>query len=390
MIKLCIPDIQESEIAAVVDVIRSGWMAHGPYNKKFEALFADYLGVKHAITCNSCTSALFLALKALGVTGEVIIPSFSFVATANAVVAAGATPRFVDIDYDTCNLDPKRIAAAITADTQAIMPVHFAGQCCEMDVILEIAGKHGLHVIEDSAETLGGTFQGRQAGSFGVGCFSFFPTKNITTGEGGMVTTNDDELARVLRALIGHGIDSTTYERERAEMPWFRSAVLPGYNFRMSNILAALGYEQMKRLDAMNEARRRHAGYLADGLHGVTGVEVPYVAEGCQHVYQMFTIKLDPHCDRNLFVQRLNDRGIGASVHFYPPIHEQGYYQDHPEWRADALAVTEDVARRIVTLPMFPQLRHEDLDAIIREVKTALAHPDAVTKEGRFLETKLR
>ena len=390
MIKLCVPDIQEGEIAAAMEVIRSGWMAHGPYNKKFEAVFAEVIGVKHAITCNSCTSALFLALKALRVTGEVVIPSFSFVATANAVVTAGATPRFVDIDCETCNLDPKKIAAAITPNTQAIIPVHFAGQCCQMDAIMDIAVQHGLHVIEDSAETLGGTFRGRQAGSFGTGCFSFFPTKNITTGEGGMITTDDDELARILRALIGHGIDSTTYEREKAEMPWFRSAVLPGYNFRMSNVLAALGYEQMHRLDAMNEARRKHAARLIDGLSDVPGIKLPRAEEGCHHVYQMFTMKLDPRYDRNLFIQRLNQRGVGASVHFYPAIHEQGFYLKHPEWRAGPLDVTEDVSRRIVTLPMFPQLRRRDLDEIISQVKLALTQSVAGEVSARPVKTTVR
>lgn len=373
MIKLCIPDIQEADITAVTEAIQSGWLAHGPCNKKFEALFADYIGVKHAITCNSCTSALFLTLKSLNITGEVIIPSFSFVATANAVLAAGATPRFVDIDYETCNIDPVKIRSAITSKTQAVMPVHFAGQCCQMNDITELASKHSLHLIEDSAETIGGTFDGKQAGSFGVGCFSFFPTKNITTGEGGMITTNDDELARTIRALIGHGIDTMTYEREKVKMPWFRSAVLPGYNFRMSNVLAALGFEQMKRVEDMNQARKKHAKYLIEGLGSINSLELPYTAKNCEHVYQMFTIKLDKSIDRNAFVTKLNEAGIGASVHFYPAIHEQGFYIDHPEWMADSLSVTKDVSERIVTLPMFPGLTVAELDKIILKVRKYLA-----------------
>lgn len=369
MIKLCVPDIQNAEVVATTEAIQSGWLAHGPFNKKLEALFSDYVGVKHAITCNSCTSALFVVLKALNVTGEVIIPSFSFVATANAVVTAGATPRFVDIDYDTHNIDPHMIRAAITPRTEAIIPVHFAGQCCQMDVIVEIANQHRLQLIEDSAETIGGTFNKKQAGSFGIGCFSFFPTKNITTGEGGMITTNDNELAQKLRALIGHGIDSSTYEREKSEMPWFRNAILPGYNFRMSNLLAALGFEQMKKLNKMNQARREHAKYLIEGLKDLPGLELPYPAKDCEHVYQMFTIKLGRRFDRNTFVKKLNEEGIGASVHFYPAIHKQGFYENHPEWIADCLEVTENVSERIVTLPMFPGLTREELDEIIAKVK---------------------
>jgi len=373
MIKLCIPDIDQAEIDSAIDAIRSGWLTHGPYNKKFEALFADYVGVKHAISCNSCTSALFLALKALHVTGEVIIPSFSFVATANAIVTAGAIPRFVDIDYHTCNIDPEKVYAAITPKTEAIMPVHFGGQCCRMDAIMQIAEEYGLHVIEDTAETIGGTFQSKQAGAFGIGCFSFFPTKNITTGEGGMITTDDDDLARTCRALIGHGMDSITYEREKSEMPWFRSAVMPGYNFRMSNVLAALGLEQMKRVDAMNERRIEHSEYLLEGLRDLSELDLPYRDRDCKHVYQMFTLKVAEGIDRNAFVRGLNEFGVGASVHFYPPIHEQGYYKVHPEWIADDLKETDKVARRIVTLPMFPGLTQHDLDQIISSVKAAFS-----------------
>ena len=373
MIKLCIPDIKQAEISAAVEVIESGWLAHGPYNKKFETLFAEYIGVKHAITCNSCTSALFLALKALNITGEVILPSFSFVATANSVVTAGATPRMVDIDPETLNIDPEKIRLAITPNTQAIMPVHWAGLCCRMDEIMEIAKEHDLHVIEDSAETIGGTFKDAKAGSFGVGCFSFFPTKNMTTGEGGMITTNDDELAKNCKALLGHGIDSTTYEREKANMPWFRSAVLPGYNFRMSNLLAAIGYEQLKRLDEMNQNRINNSEYLLEKLEGIDGIELPHTEKDCKHVYQMFTLKLDKSINRDSFVKRLNENGVGASVHFFPPIHEQGFYENHPEWIADDLNETVDISRRILTLPMFPTLLLDELDKIVNEVNEALS-----------------
>ena len=372
MINLCIPDIKDNEIDAAIDALRSGWLAHGPYNKKFEIEFAKYVGVKYAITCNSCTSALFLSLIALDITGEVIIPSFSFSATANSVVTAGATPRFVDIDYNTCNIDPNKIEEAITAKTQAIIIVHFGGQCCQLDAIEKIATKYGLHVIEDSAETIGGTFNGKQAGSFGIGCFSFFPTKNITTGEGGMITTNDDKLANKLRALIGHGIDSTTFQREKMDMPWYRSASFAGYNFRMSNVLAAVGHEQIKRLDQMNISRKQHSKYLIDGLKSLIGLELPFTEKNCNHVYQMFTIKLDKGIDRNAFVTNLNKAGIGASVHFYPAIHEQDYYKKHPEWIVSDLSVTEDVSRRIVTLPMFPSLTTTELDKIILNVSECL------------------
>lgn len=364
MIKLCEPGIEDAEIEAAVGAIKSGWLAHGPYNVEFEKRFADFIGVKHALTCNSCTSALFLALKGLGVTGEVIIPSFTFVATANAVVTAGATPVFVDIDYQTCNIDPEKVREAITDKTEAVIIVHFAGQCADMDPLMAIAGEYDLHVIEDAAECIGGTYKDKKAGQFGIGCFSFFPTKNITTGEGGMVTTDDDHLARRLKALIGHGIDSNTYEREKKAKPWYRSAIAAGYNFRMSNILAAIGVEQMKRLNMMNQRRIDLSTKLLEILAESPELDLPYPAESRRHVYQMFTIKVKNSGIRDELVKTLNKKGVAASVHFDPPVHQQGYYMGNPAVRQGSLAVTEKAAKSIATLPMFPGLTEENVKTI--------------------------
>ena len=212
-IPLCIPSIGDEEIKSVVEVIKSGWMAHGPKNREFEEQFQTYLGVKHAITMNSCTSALHLALVGLGIEGEVIVPSFTFVASVNAILLAGARPVLVDIEEGSRNISPELIEQAITAETEAIMVVHYAGLPAAMPQIIETAQKHNLRIIEDSAECLGGSYNNKQTGSFDIGCFSFFPTKNITTGEGGMITTNDDDLARNCRALLGHGVDSTTFQQ---------------------------------------------------------------------------------------------------------------------------------------------------------------------------------
>src|SRR3989344_6438765 len=234
-IPLCIPDIGDEEVNSVKEVLKSGWLVHGPKTKEFEKKFAGYTGTKKAISVNSCTSALQLVIQALGLKGEIIVPSFTFVASANAIVTAGCKPVFCDIDYDTCNIDPKKIEEKITKKTSAIMVVHYAGQSCEMDKIMEIAKKHNLVVIEDSAECIGGTFYGKKAGSFGIGCFSFFPTKNMTTGEGGMITLNDEKLAEKIKALSVHGILSTTFEREKKEKPWLRAASYAGYNYRMSD-----------------------------------------------------------------------------------------------------------------------------------------------------------
>ena len=370
MIPLCIPNIGDEEVQAAVEIIKSGWLTHGPKNTEFEEEFAKYIGVKKAISLNSCTSALHLAIQALGIRGEVILPSFTFVASANAVITAGARPVFADIYYDTCNINPDDIEEKVTENTEAIMPVHYAGQSCEMDRIMEIANKHHLAVIEDSAETIGGEYKGKKSGSFGIGCFSFFPTKNITTGEGGMFTTNDEALADKVKSLIGHGISSTAFAREKSEKPWFRSASFAGYNFRMSNILAAIGVEQLKKLDEMNEKRRMHACYLNERLRDIDEIDLPVEDKYCKHVYQMYTIKVKNR-DRYNFVHQLRKKGIGASVHFDPPVHKQAYYVENGYGNLD-LPVTEKVANSIVTLPMYPQLTLEEVDTIISAIQDIL------------------
>ncbi len=357
-IPLCKAYLDEREYQAVKDVLDSGWLTHGLKNIEFEDLFKKVIGTRHAIAMNSCTSALHLALEAHGIQGEVILPSFTFVASANAIMLAGATPVFADIEFSSTNIDPASIERMIGPATEAIMPVHYAGQCCQMDRILEIAKKRHLLVLEDSAETLGATFNDRQAGSFGIGCFSFFPTKIITTGEGGMLTTNDDGLAEKIRALMAHGILSGTHKREKEERPWFRSATYAGYNFRLSNLLAALGVVQMGKLQDIIRLRRGHALHL-NRLLSPELFQLPLESRNCYHVYQMYTVKVAEGIDRNLFVLRLREAGIGASVHFDPPVHQQVFYKK--EFKQDDLSVTEKVAERIVTLPLFPTLTEEEI-----------------------------
>lgn len=363
-VPLCEPDIRDSEVDAVEDVLRSGWLAHGPKNDEFEDAFAEYVGVEHAISLNSCTSALHLAIEANDITGEVILPSFTWVASANAVVTGGAEPVFVDINRETRNIDPTAIREAITDKTEAIMVVHYGGLACDMGEIMAIADEHDLFVIEDSAETIGGTYDGQIAGTFATGCYSFYPTKNITTAEGGILTTNDDDLAEEVRTLLGHGVPSTTFDRENADKSWFRAATKAGYNFRMSNVHAALGVEQMERLDEMNAARQKHAAYYDEALADIKGIETPTVPEGRDHVYQMYTVLTGERIDRGKLLDRMNDAGVGASAHFYPPVHEQPRY-DGEEYQRHDLSTTEQVARDIVTLPMYPTMTEKEREYVV-------------------------
>ena len=352
----------DAEIAAAVAVMQGQWLSAHDKAAEFERMVADYVGVSHAVATNSCTSALWAVLMAAGITGEVILPSFTFAASANAIVRAGATPVFVDIEENTRNIDPKCIEAAITSRTEAIMPVHFAGLPSNMTKIMAIAAKHGLFVVEDAAECLGGSISGQKAGAFGdAACFSFFPTKNITCGEGGMAVTDDPVLADKVRRLVSHGIVRDP------DLPWRRDTYVPGMNLRMSDILAAIGVEQMKRVDELNLRRRRVAIWYIEKLMHQVGFSVP-LRPGPEYAlsWQMFTILLDDATKRDSFVFVLNQLGIGASVHFDPPVHKHWWYSTgcQPD-----LPITESVASRIVTLPIYPSMTDAEMDAVIDAVK---------------------
>ena len=370
-VPLCRPSLGDQEIDAVVEVLKSGWIAHGEYNSKFEGAFAKLIGVPQAVTMNSCTSALEVALKIEKIRGEVIIPSFTWVATANAVVTAGATPVFCEVDEATRNVTAEDIAAQLTPRTEAVIVVHYGGQPCAMDEITALCQRKNLFLIEDSAETIGATWNGHQAGSFGVGCFSFFPTKNITTGEGGMLTCRDEEFARRVRAMAAHGISSTTFQRESAPQPWHRSAEMAGHNYRMSNVLAAIGYHQIKKLDQLNAARVAHAARYDDRLAGLSELlTTPKVLKKATHVYQMYTVQV-PSGIRDKVLNQIRSFGIGASVHFDPPVHLQPFYKSSFGAKAD-LPVTERLSRTLLILPRDPDMTRDDQDRVVDQLRVAL------------------
>jgi dTDP-4-amino-4,6-dideoxygalactose transaminase len=353
MIAIAKPLIGPEEKQAVLEVLDSGIIAQGPRVKAFEEAFAAMVGVKHAIATTSGTTALHTALLALGIGpgDEVITSSFTFIASSNSVLFVGARPVFVDIDPRTFNLDPARIEAAITPRTKAIMPVHLFGLSCEMDAIQEIAARHGLHVIEDACQSHGARYKSKVVGSFGVGTFSLYPTKNMTSAEGGMITTNDERIAESCRVIRQHGMRRRYYHDEL------------GFNFRMTDVHAAIGLEQLKKLERFNQARRSNAAFLDSALRGVV---TPYVPAGCEHVYHQYTVRV-PNGRRDALLEHLGQRGVGTGVYYPVPIHQQTYYTQELGYN-QVLPQAEQAAAEVLSLPVHPALSPADLETIAAAV----------------------
>ncbi|WP_440952431.1 DegT/DnrJ/EryC1/StrS family aminotransferase [Methanococcoides sp. FTZ1] len=353
MIPIAKPDIGNEEIDAVSEVLASGIIAEGERVGEFESAFADYIGAEHAIAVNSGTAALHTALLAHGIGkgDEVITTSFSFIATANSIAYTGAKPVFVDIEAETFNIDVDLIENSITRDTKALMPVHLYGHPAEMKAINEIADDHDLVIIEDACQAHGATYNGQKVGSFGTGAFSFYPTKNMTTSEGGIITTNDSEIARKARMIRAHG----SQERYLHEMI--------GYNFRMTDIAAAIGLVQLKKLEGYNNARKRNASKLSERLKDIPGVTVPVIRKGCDHVFHQYTIRVK---NRDEVVACLKQSGIGTGVYYPIPIHMQPTYIE-ARYNCD-LPVCEKAAKEVISLPVHPGVSEQDIEQIIENV----------------------
>jgi perosamine synthetase len=364
--RLNVPFTDAAEIAAVTAVIESGFLTQGPRAAEFENLVSAHVGTTRAYATSSATTGLHLALHAVGVKpgDEVVIPAFSFPATANAVIQQGAIPVFVDIDIDTFNLDPRQLEVAITSRTTAIMPVHAFGLCADMDPINEIAARHGLPVIEDAACALDGTYKGRQAGSLGTaGVFSFHPRKIITTGEGGMIMTNDEELANRIQILRTHGA-------VRGEL--FMSFVEAGYNYRLSDVHAAIGVAQMAKLDYITTARQQRADGLTLRLAGLDGVRTPVVPEGTRHAYQSYVVLLDDDIDRDAVIRAMKQRDVETTLGTYG-MHLQPYFRDRFGIPDAALPQSTRAHNQALTLPLYPQLSDADLDLIAVRLAESIA-----------------
>jgi dTDP-4-amino-4,6-dideoxygalactose transaminase len=358
MIPIAGPIIEEEEKKAVMGVLESGNLAQGMVVKEFEEDFAEYTGTKYAVAASNGTTALHTALLAVGVGegDEVVTTPFTFIATANSILYCNARPVFADIDLKTFNIDTEEIKEKITKKTKAIHIVHLYGQPCDMGPIVEICEDYKLKLIEDACQAHGAEYGGEKAGSFGdAACFSFYPTKNMTTGEGGMITTNSKEVAERAGLLRSHG-SRVRYDHE-----------ILGYNYRMTDVAAAIGIEQLKKLDTFNEKRIENAGRLTDGLKNTSGLVLPYVSGGVKHVYHQYTIRVE---NRAGLIERLEEAGIGYGIHYPKPVHWQKLYR-HLGYE-DSLPEAEKASADVLSLPVHPGVREEDIDSIISSVKGAM------------------
>ncbi|MEM3577227.1 MAG: DegT/DnrJ/EryC1/StrS family aminotransferase [Candidatus Bathyarchaeia archaeon] len=358
MIPINSPQIGKEEIEAVIKVLESGILTHGlgagPIVSRFEKAYADFVKAKHAIAVNSGTAALHLAVAAAGVKpgDEVIVPSFTFVATAEVIAASGAKPVFVDIDPETYNISAEEIEKTITKKTKAIVPVDLYGLPADMKPIREIADKHGLKIIEDAAQAHGAAYMGKPPGTFAdIACWSFYASKNMTTGEGGMITTNDDELANKIRSMRSHG-----------EVEKYMSVML-GYNYRMPEIEAAIGCVQLKRLPEFLEKRRKNAEKLAEKLENADCLQLPKEPKRYRHSWYLFTVrwKDSKRAERDKLVAELKHEGIGAEVYYSNPIHMMPFYK---KFMRRKLPQTEKASEQVFSLPVHPGVTAEQLDFI--------------------------
>jgi perosamine synthetase len=356
-IPLLRPYFDSDEIEEIQTVLDSGWVSQGPKTKEFETKIADYLGVKYAVAVVNCTAALHVSLLSIGIKQrhEVLVADFTFPAAGHAVMYCGATPVFVDVDIKTYNMDPDKIEEKITDNTQAIIPVHTFGQPADMDRIKEIAREHNLRVIEDAACAMGAAYKGEYAGTCGdIGCISFHARKGITTGEGGMVITDNQEYAHTIRNLSVFGMVSA-WERENSAfvIPEFTAL---GYNYKMSDITAAVGVAQLEKIDKIIERKRMLAAYWDELLESIEGIEPPYVGTDVTHVYQSYVALVDKKINRNNLITSLKKHGIQTQIGTYAS-HIQPVYNSR-----DECPVSLDIFERSLALPMYYTLKKEDID----------------------------
>ena len=359
MIHIVKPLVGNKEIKVIAQVLKSGMIAQGSRVDKFESLFAKLCGTKYAIAVNSGTAALHTALKIAGIKrgDEVITTPFTFIATANTILMQGAKPVFVDVDEDTFNINSKKIYQKITKKTKAIVTVDLFGHLCDYDEINEISKEKKLILIEDACQAINAEYKGKKAGSFGdIAAFSFYATKNITCGEGGIITTDNDDYAESARLFRQHGRFSM-HQYEHTEL---------GYNYRMTDISAAILLEQLKKLDFITKKRVENAAYLSKGLRNIKGIKVPIIKKGHKHVFHQYTIKVGDNfkLKRDGLIIHLNKRGIGCSVYYPKPLHLYNHIKKFGYKKGD-FPVAEKLSEQVISLPVHPLLKRDELDCII-------------------------
>lgn len=370
------PFIGEEEISGVVDTLRSGWITTGPKCQAFEEKFASAVGAEHAVAVSSCTAGLHLALLALGIGqgDEVITTPMTFAATVNMIVGVGATPVFADIDVGTRQILPEKIEACITKKTKLILPVHFAGSTCDMDRIMGIAETHGIPVLEDAAHAIGSVYKDRPVGNLGnTSVFSFHPIKNITTGEGGMITTDDASLAEKVRTLRFHGLAKDAWKRYAEGEVSQYDVLLPGFKYNMMDIQAALGICQLERLEDFITERAAQASRYTRSFEGMAGLHLPELPPyPVRHAWHLYTILVDsPGVTRDDFMKELNQHGVGSGLHF-KAVHLHHFYRERMGFRRGLCPNAEFVSDRIVSLPLFPGLARAAQERVIEAVGAIL------------------
>lgn len=372
------PSIGEEEIAAVGETLRSGWLTTGSRVREFEAQFARRVGAKYAVATNSGTAALHIALEALGVGAgdEVMVPTMTFAATAEVVHYLGAKPVLIDCESVTLNLDLNALDHAITSRTKAIVPVHFGGHPCEMDQIRDLAQRHQLAVVEDAAHAFQAQYRDRQIGGISdVTCFSFYATKSLTTGEGGMATTDNAARANHMRCMTLHGITKDAWNRYTAAGSWFYEIQFPGFKYNMTDISAAIGLVQLEKSDQFLIARTEIAAIYSAAFADLPELHCPRAETHVDHAWHLYVIQLELsrlRISRNEFIDALKKENVGASVHFIP-LHLHPYYRDTFGHRSEDFPQASAVFDRIVSLPIYPKMAQEDVQAVIRAVRTVVA-----------------
>jgi len=375
------PTLGAEEEEEIVKTLRSGWLTRGPKTERFERMFAEYCKAKHAIGLNSCTAALHLSLVALDIEkgDEVITTPMTFVATANAIVMVGAKPVFVDVEPETLNIDVTQIEEKITPRTRAILPVHYIGQPCEMDPILNLANKHNLAVIEDAAHAIESVYQSKKIGSIGdFTAFSFYATKNITTGEGGMLTTKDDALSEKARILSLHGISEDAWKRYTPEGYAHYDALYLGYKYNMTDLQASLGIHQLPKIEQFWRRRKEIVEAYNQAFKGMQEIaplqQIP--KDGCKNAYHLYVIRVNTEylkVDRDQILNALQRENIGVGVH-YRAVHLHPYYQETLGFKKGDFPNAEYASERVISLPLYPALSDEDVEDVIEAVEKIVTH----------------